>query len=470
MKLIYTLAVYVLLGLPAPATAAEGAGYRFCKDIVRGPATAEEIIAFTLDSDVYAAVRGGLPDLRILDVSRAGAPAEVPYQIQPEVEQGKERMRRTLPSEILALQENENNIEIRLRLPKNSPAADGFQFNTPLKDFERKVQVAGSADGENWTPLTSDGLIFDYSRYMDVSNHDVAVPANNFRQFKITIADVTDQRESPYKELTRTMREGRESQRVERTEIQSRALRINRIDMIHYVEQEYVERAKKAEYPVVEFKPHQDAQKKQTIIEVVTRRQPLTRFTIDTSSRNFSRRSAVQVPMTVRGRAALQPDRTEWSTIGSATIHKLQFRGFNRQQLTIDFPESREEKYRIVIDNEDNPPLDIEGVKAEGNVYRLVFLAPEGKSYRVFYGSETAEAPRYEAAAVLGALGKGFQPVYVLLGRETENAAFAGEPDFLLRRLLNNWIFLGAAIALMVAVLGWGLYRAARHLEHLPTE
>jgi len=36
--------------------------------------------------------------------------------------------------------------------------------------------------------------------------------------------------------------------------------------------------------------------------------------------------------------------------------------------------------------------------------------------------------------------------------------------------VLNNWIFLGAAIVLMVVVLAWGLFRAGRHLEEMPKE
>ena len=38
------------------------------------------------------------------------------------------------------------------------------------------------------------------------------------------------------------------------------------------------------------------------------------------------------------------------------------------------------------------------------------------------------------------------------------------------RSVLNNWFFLGGAIVLMVAVLGWALYRASRRLEGLPKE
>lgn len=457
-----------LIGLLAAGTGAaqEQVRYRFWKDVDRGSSKAEDILAFTLDSDLYAATRDGLPDLRILD----DAQAEAPYQIEPALERREERTRYAIEAEVLGLKESGGSIEIHVRLPKDSPPAEGFNFTTPLLDYERKVRVAGSKDGTNWTPLTSDGLLFDYSRYMDVRNRDVPLPANTFREFKITIEDVTDERESPYKELTRTIRSGQEAERVERTSLQRRALRIDRIHMFYHVTQEQVARVRKAEYPVAGFQTGQDAEKKQTYLQVQTRREPLTSFTLETPSRNFSRRASVQVPVVVSDGAGLRPDRTEWRDIGSATISKLQFRSFRREELTIGFPEQRQEKYRIVIANEDNPPLEIQGVKAKGGVYRAVFLAQEGKPYRVFYGSETAVAPKYEAAIVLGSLRQGFQPVEVRLGQQVENVAFAGEPGLTLRNVLNNWIFLGAAIVLMVVVLAWGLFRAGRHLEEMPKE
>ena len=47
--------------------------FSYSKELARGTGAAagEEILSFTLDNDVYAAVREGFPDLRILD--RTGA-------------------------------------------------------------------------------------------------------------------------------------------------------------------------------------------------------------------------------------------------------------------------------------------------------------------------------------------------------------------------------------------------------------
>lgn len=462
MKILQGLVLCLALGSPLCLAGEQPAQFRFVRDVLSPPSKEEQILSFNFNSEIYAATRDGLPDLRILDETNA----EAPYQIEPDVEYREERIRHTGDVDIVSLREEGNSIEVRARLPKDSPAAEGFIFYTPQRDYERRVRVMGSNDGKNWTPLASDAIIFDYTRYMDVSNREAALPSQagrQFREFKISIDDVTDEKESPYKNLTRTFRAGKEEQRTESTTIQRRTFRIDRINYFWHTTQQHVKKNKTSEYRVAEFEKEEDGQKRETIVRVRSRREPLTSFTLQTPSRNFYRRAVVEVPV-------VQGVKTEWRGIGSATLSNFRFRDLHREHLTITFPEHRQEEYRIVISNEDNRPLDIQGVKAQGNVYRAVFLAEEGKKYRVFYGSEGAPAPKYEAATVLATLRQSFQPTPVSLGDQVNNAAYGGEAGLTVRNFLNNWLFLGAVICLMVVVLAWGLFRAGRELENLPKE
>lgn len=432
--------------------------FRYWKPIERAPAKDEEIVAFSLDSDIYASTRDGFPDIRIVD----DAQSEAPYLIEAEVEHGQERSRQSVAMEIGSLRPNGNAVEVRLRLPANAPAAEGFSFTTPLTDYERKVRVSGSTDGANWTPLVTDGIIFDYSRYMDVSNREIALPKNSFREFKVTIEDVTDEKESPFKELTRTFRGAKEDRRIERTTVERRPFRIDRIDSWSVVTRDRIQRGKTAVYPVVRFEANDDAANKQTVITVLTRREPISRFMLETSSRNFSRPAAVEAPV-------VQGVNTQWHSLVESTIFNFSFRNQHREQLAIAFPDRREETLRIVIRNEDNPHLNVTGVKAAGSVQRVVFLAQPSRTYRVYYGSDTATTPKYEAATVLATLRQESAPVSARLGTQTENAEL-GETSHGLRDLFNNWIFLGVALCLMVVVLGWCLYRAGRRLESFPKQ
>src|SRR5205807_10114482 len=124
---------------------------------------------------------------------------------------------------------------------------------------------------------------------------------------------------------------------------------------------------------------------------------------------------------------------TQWHAIAEATISNFSFRNQHREALSIAFAERREEQFRIVIRNEDNPPLNVTGVKAEGSVQRVVFLAQPAKTYRLFYGSETAETPNYEASTVLATLRQDNTPVVAKLGAQADNTEFRGEPGVAVR-------------------------------------
>ncbi|MBN2216101.1 MAG: DUF3999 family protein [Pirellulales bacterium] len=310
----------------------------------------------------------------------------------------------------------------------------------------------------------SDAVLFDYSRYADLRNDDVALPENRYRYFKVLIEEVTQQEQSPYTELTRQYRGGQEPlQRTERTASRRRPLRIDRIACYENVVATLAQQAKPAAYPV-QFDPSKDITEnpkaKQTILEVRSRREPLTRFTLAAADKNFSRAVSVRVPVE-RGVA------TDWIEIGRATISTIRFHGFQRDSLAVDFAEQRSPRYRIVIDNRDNPPLAIESVTAEGNTYQAVFFAQPDGVYRAYYGAESAAAPDYDVSPLTATLAEGYRPLAATLGPQVANPALGTAPAPWLRKALASPWLLGGAIGLMVVVLALILFRAGRRIEDL---
>lgn len=143
----------------------------------------------------------------------------------------------------------------------------------------------------------------------------------------------------------------------------------------------------------------------------------------------------------------------------------MNFRDVSREQTTIPFTEQRHTAYRIVINNQDNPPLPITGIRATGNEYALKFLPVKGAAYRVYYGSEHAAPPHYEVAPVLELLRQGFHATDVALGPQSESAAMKVNAGYDWVALLNSQFFLGLAITLMVPALAWALFRAAKRID-----
>jgi hypothetical protein len=455
MKANWIIVLSVML-IPVPSFGAGESHFRYSRNLDLGTLAGDQIISVPLDSSIYAATRDGFPDLRIRD----DAGAEVPYLLEQVSERKNEHVKRICASDVLSLRELDGRaLEIVVGLKEKAPNAGGMTILTPLANYEHRVKVFGTENGKDWSPLATDGLVFDYSRYMDVRNRDVTLPPNSFRKFKLEVEQVIDERESPFRELTRTQRSDGKDQKRETTEIERRPFRIDRIELWRLIEQQSAVQPTRTSYPIESFHVAEITKEKATRIDVWTRREPLTGFVIKTQSRNFSRTARVEAPV---------PHRVNWVEIGTGTINRFGFRGFHREDLQVDFPERRAEHYQIEIENADNPPLEQPSVAAVGNIHRIVFFASGKLHYRVEYGSDTAEAPRYDTAAVLASLGPGIQPVEAQLGPQVENPRYRGGRGW--REWLASPLVLSLAIVLMVVVLGWMLFRAGKRLKQMPVE
>ena len=124
--------------------------------------------------------------------------------------------------------------------------------------------------------------------------------------------------------------------------------------------------------------------------------------------------------------------------IASGEASLVDFGGCHKETLSLSFPERREAEYRIVIHNEDNPPLKLTGVTARGNAYRVVLLAAEDEDYRLCYGADEVEPPKYDALAVLGPLRQGQPASQGRLGREVVNPAVGQPVAGAIRAILKN--------------------------------
>lgn len=444
----------VLIGLGSLIQAADPPQL-FKKEVSFSGKGDESLVAIKLDADIYASSQPKFADLRLRD-SQGGA---VPFLIRKSQEVGTQTVRRRswyAAKPILKPLEN-GGLEITLELDQNDPEPNGLSLITPLSNFEQRVRMSTSADGVDWEPISAETAIFDYSRYMDVRNDSVSFPTTKRKHFRIVIDDVTSEQQSQLLELTRRLNGNDESERTERITIDRRPFRIDRIQFWQDGTEEKAKSDHKQSYPIVGFKVSEDAKTKQTIVEVETRREPLTSFLLETSSKNFSRNCVLQIPEQ-RG------VQKSWREIASSTVSRLDFKTLKREQLQIEFPESREALYRLVIDNRDSSPLVITGVAAEGNVYEMVFLAGSTKTAELIYGDQEATAPNYDTASLSALLTESVRPDEGQLGPKIKIAG-PSSTGFKWSSIVNNPRLLTGIIGLLVVVLGWALYGAVKRVD-----
>lgn len=439
--------------------------FRFNRPVISKPVEEDSLLSIMFDSEVYVATRDGFPDVRLFDTSENS----IPFLMRKVIETRPRSIRSHIwqATQITLSPLDNGGLEIELTLRSDDPQPNGLTLATPLKNFSQRVRVFTSSDGKEWQPAGQESAIFDYTRYMDVRNESVSFPETAHRHFRIVIDDVTAEQESELVELTRHLKGGGEVDRSEKIVVDRRPFRIDRIDLWRDVVQEQIKGDMKRTYPVTKFSVSEDVQKKQTVVTLDVKREPVTSFELVTTSRNFSRHAVVEAQKSAALKASDQ-DAT-WLRIGEGTLTYLNFKNTRREQLSIAFPESRYERYRIVIDNRDSPVLDVAGIKAEGNVYELVCLTSK-MPHHLAYSSDDCEPPRFDTASIQTLLGQGYQPVAVELGPQEISTQEAAHKPFAWSSLINDPRLLVAVIGVLVVLLAWGLYHASKRMDNLPPE
>ncbi len=224
----------------------------------------------------------------------------------------------------------------------------------------------------------------------------------------------------------------------------------------------------------VAFSVEPDAKEKRTYVYVDANRRPFSRLAIETASKNFKRRVRVETKGIVWNPRLHKFDDDEWRSAAAGELFNAEIGEGRREQLTIAMPEIRTPQCRLAIEDEDNPPLTITGIKIEGAAYCALFIAEPGRSYRVCYGAKATNPPRYETSAVLASLARTPQPVEATLGQRVRNEAYspASEQKQDLTRTAGAFgkIPLVIAAILTVVTLVFTLVYAANRIVKLPQD
>lgn len=452
------LTVFCALAVPASQLLAdEDAPSRWSRPVNREQTESEELVAIPLDSHVYANSQDRWADVRITD----SAGAIVPYLVRKQTERQEQTVRSTWTAKHVGLKPlAEGTLEIQITLDEEDAQPDGLTLVTPLNDFEQQVNVFGGVPEQL---LVSKALVFDYSRFMDVSRRSIRLPKNESRSFRIVIGALTSDQESQLLQLTRSLRGENEVNRQERTNVTRRPFRIDRIELWNEKVIERVKGNTERDWKVGGFEVAHDAEEKQTIVTVRTSREPLTSLQIETPDRNFNRRAVVEIPEE-------HGIRTTWRQIGEASVSRFEFRDIKEERLAVKFPEIRHETYRIVISDLDSPPLEITGIAATGHVYELVYLAAANSSQELRYGADADEPPHYDVAALRKLIKEGIDPAPAVLGPHAESDEADNGRPLRARDIFNNPVVLIVGIGALVALLGFSLFHAGRRIEQLPPD
>lgn len=459
------LTTAAMLALGPSAGAFEDAPFPHYKE-VNALLAEEGIAAVSLDSDVFEEANADFANIRVVNIS-GGNPVEVPWDLE-RVEKKPRPQRENLSFQKTSFQEGEDNrIQVTVKLDPRKQNPNRLSILTPLSDFERRVQVSGSMDGENWTDLVEADLIFDYSRFLDFRRTTIDLPPGNYDYLRVVLDGAVENLVTPYRQISRSIEGGTESEKEIHSKLATRPFRIDQLKLFFDPEPEETIEQAPENYRVSGIEVSEDKENKQTVVTIRSLRQPLTQFTLLTGNKNFRRSVHLQIPADPENL-----EETIWKTVGGGSVLRYDIGSVQEERLTVKTTEQRQSVYRLVIENKDNAPLAIDGVSTSGPAYDLQFLSDRNQKFRVYYGGldKKANRPSYDVSALRVAKTKGMKAETFPTSPEQTNSNYDDSIEEPATSLLESKIFLWGAIALVVLILILVLFRTAKRIEELPQD
>lgn len=450
-----TPAFVVISAFAVACAAVEPTGFPFIKDVTPPGVQTGEVAAFTLDTEVFDKLNDNTSNLRLFD----DAGREQPSLIRPRVPVQTITYERSFASPVPAdsfRQLPDNRIEIVVTRDSRQPPPCGLRLESGISNFEKLVTVSASNDGQNWSTLVSDVPIYDYSRFVNIRKDTIRFQPANFTKFRLEISNIIEKKDSPLVEIIRQTRgAGNAYNEVEATSFRKEPFRIERLVFVERVtETNRQGTPETVEILLSGWTVTNDVKKRETVIEFATRRQPLTALTVSTDDLNFSR------GVYVEGTDA--PDRKTWRFIGSGRISRIRAGVIRQDNLVVRFGdgesrsrfhgESRCRFYRLVIANQDNPPLKVTHLAATERRYETLFFPKAGIKYRIAYGgAEVSNSASYDIGTVLAACPVESAAQWSL-GPELKNPLFKSLGP---KAIANGKTVLIVSIVAMVLVLAF---------------
>lgn len=304
-----------------------------------------------LDEQVYRDAWLDLGDLRIINAKGQ----EVPYYLY-NTKIVREKEEQQYSGEIIDefIKDNMSYSDVKIEAKEGTDRLISYlEFEVDSHNFATRVAISASYDGLHWETVAQDTFYDIYkvadSRKMRVY-FDEPVKYHYFR-----IKQPMEQINEPYSWI----RAGYEGD---------------------YTKYEKYVREKKSTYRI-----EQDLENKITNI-TIENEDRLKSEMIQLVTTGYFRRAYELIGYTEENEASVLDTGL---LIGSSEALPI--------TLCIPVPEGRNyPKMQLCINNKDDQPIEIEQVKEQYNVDKIVFAAEQGEAYKLVYGGETHEPPSYD--------------------------------------------------------------------------
>ncbi len=335
---------------------------------------------FALPPETLDAARPGLEDLRVTDAEGNALPYFIERPVpSPKVTQAAKAFHVSLGAGATVI-----TLETGLALP-----LDGVTLETPAVTFIKAVRVEGSADGQNWQPLSEGQPIFREQN--GASQLRVSVPVGVWHSLRFTVDDARNQA------------------------IPFAGARVHAAA---------AEKAAVEPHPATIVERNENPGETRLTLNIGAANLDIASVRLETTEPLFKRSVTIAVPV-------ISEDAVREQSIAHGSVYRVEVEG-QKASSDLTLPVEARVQSRellLLIRNEDSPPLAITAVTVERRPVFLVFIARQAGAHHLLTANGRCAAPRYDLAS-FGADLKRVAVMPVKISAIADNPAFHAPEAF----------------------------------------
>ncbi len=372
----------------------------------------EGVSRVKVDAEIYNHSKLDLSDVRIINYEGE----ETPYRI--ETHESKKGTVCFEPKLYNISHKPDAYTEFYLAMDEENQIINKLHIVTSDRNFRRKVEIWGSDDGVDWLKIRDDANIFSfYTEDHITALTDIKFPDTKRKFFKIVIWN-----------------KGEKPLVIERCWL-------------------YEERISEAPPNDITFKiisRSDNYEKKRTeiILDVVYKNIPKKEINLKLDSDQYYRN------VWVFG----SDDAENWQRINSGVIYRYNKENKNN---IINLMESRSRYLKLLIYNQDDPPLKIEYISIKGEQQFIYFPVKKNEKYSLFYGNSDARKPIYEFEKLFPFM-ESEKRFMVDLDKEELNKDFSRIKEAIKE---NEIVFMWPIVAFVVISLGFLIVKSLKGIN-----
>lgn len=342
---------------------------------LKGNMNKDSLYQVHLSGEILSRCESRCKDIRLTGPDNA----EIPYVILQDM-QRKKRVK-SYNLEVINYEKTPQSSNITLRAPAQNEPVSTLKLDIADRDFERNIYLYGSNDQRNWVLLKED-RIYDFSSKVHLRKTDIKFVPTDYSYYQIHItrdksADRGENINLQYKDLRFRVIGGEND----------KSLRINRFTC-----QTNSKQGSELIYDEEEFTEFVRYENIEGITEIVMKPNlPASRIHFDVSNPLYYR--VIDIYGSDSG------DDDSFKLLKTDSLYRFMLSGYRETKDYVSLGTEHTKYIKFVIKNEDNPPLEVKGIRFQWPQKNLYFIAiHQEQPYILYFGNLELDGVVYDLA------------------------------------------------------------------------